>query len=94
VNIRLFLSVLLLITLILAIPFVAIQFTNEVNWDLMDFIVAGTLLFWLGILCGYIFFKVHGREKKMTIIILIVLVFILVFMELAVGIFGTWFAGS
>lgn len=37
------------IGLLLLIPFIAMQFTNEVIWTLSDFIIAGTLIFGTGL---------------------------------------------
>lgn len=70
------------------------QFTDEVDWDVIDFVVAGALLFGLGLLTSLAHRKVNSKEKKIAVIFLIVLVFILIYMELAVGIFGTPIAGS
>jgi uncharacterized membrane protein len=38
-----------IVAFILAIPLVAMQFTNEVNWKLSDFVVMGALLSITGI---------------------------------------------
>lgn len=35
--------------LILLVPFLAMQFTDEVAWTLSDFVIAGTLLFGTGL---------------------------------------------
>lgn len=37
--------------LLLAVPFVAMRFTSEVNWSALDFVVMGTLL---AVVCGII----------------------------------------
>ena len=38
------------ITVLLCIPLVAMQFTNEVNWTFSDFAIAGGLLLGTGLL--------------------------------------------
>ena len=45
--------------LILLLPLIAMQFTNEVNWSLFDFIIAGVLLFGMGIILDLILSKVN-----------------------------------
>ena len=93
-NLRSVLSVLFFVLGLLLIPLIAGQFSNAVNWSLMDFIVAGTLLFGAGLVWAYFW----GRTKKRSIAIAIVvgstLLVVLLWIELAVGIFGTPFAGS
>jgi protein-S-isoprenylcysteine O-methyltransferase Ste14 len=46
-----------LVVLLLLIPFLAMQFTSEVNWTLSDFLVAGVLLFGTGLLIELAFRK-------------------------------------
>jgi hypothetical protein len=80
--------------LILMVPLIAMQFTREVDWDVRDFTIMGILLFGTGAL--YTFISSMVSTTKMRIIIGTVL-FILLFLtwaELAVGVFGTPFAGS
>ncbi len=76
------------------IPFVAMQFTNEVNWIGSDFIVAAILLLGTGLLCEFVIRKVKKVKYRIVICLGILASLILVGAELAVGVFGTPFAGS
>jgi len=76
------------------LPLVAMQFTNEVNWKLNDFLVAAVLLFTTGFVIDLIIFKVNSKSKRILMAILVFVFFVLIWMELAVGIFGTAIAGN
>ena len=80
--------------LLLLIPFIAMQFTDEVNWTLFDFVVAGVLLLGTGLLCELVMRKVKKKDHRIAICGAILVVLFLIWAELAVGIFGTPFAGS
>lgn len=80
--------------LLLLIPFIAMQFTTQVDWKLNDFIVMGSLLFGVGLLCELVLRKVKSNVKRAISLAVVLLVFLLVWAELAVGIFGTPLAGS
>jgi hypothetical protein len=80
--------------LILLIPFIAMRFTSEVNWSLFDFVVAGTLLFGTGLTIELLIRNVKKINYRIALIVAILLALLLVWAELAVGIFGTPFAGS
>ena len=84
----------LIVFLILLVPFIAMQFTDEVNWTLLDFVIGGILLFGFGLLLDYTLRKLSKFKHKIALSIAIVVVFILIWMELAVGIFGSPIAGS
>lgn len=79
---------------ILAIPFIAMQFTDEVKWDLRDFLIIGVLLFGTATVINFILQKVQMRSKQFILIAIALLVLFLIWAELAVGIFGSPFAGS
>jgi DMSO/TMAO reductase YedYZ heme-binding membrane subunit len=83
-----------IVVLILLIPLVAMQFTNEVNWDLTDFIVMGALLFLTGTCIEVVTRVVKSAQLKLAFTLIILLILFLVWAELAVGIFGSPFAGS
>ena len=85
---------LLAIVSILLVPMVAMQFTREVNWSLGDFLVAGALL--LSACCGFEFFARRGGTIafRVTVGIVIAMLVVLVWLELAVGIVGSPWAGS
>ena len=80
--------------LILLLPLIAMQFTNEVNWSLFDFIIAGVLLFGMGILLDLILSKVNKIGYRIALVIALFILLILIWAELAVGIFGTPFSGN
>jgi len=86
--------ILIVISILLLIPFVAMQFTNEVNWTLMDFIIAGFLLLGTGIMCEIVLKKITNIKCRIVVCVLLILIFLLIWAELAVGIIGTPFAGS
>lgn len=87
-------GIVITVTVLLLIPLIAMQFTNEVNWDVFDFIVAGTLLLGTGLLCEFVLRNVNKPASRIALCAVILLVLALIWIELAVGIFGTPFAGS
>lgn len=87
-------GIVLTVALLLLIPLIAMQFTNEVDWKLLDFVVMGVLLLGTGLLCELVLRKVKKFEYRIAICAVILVVLFLTWAELAVGIFGTPFAGS
>ena len=88
------LIIVLSVVLILLIPLIAMQFSSEVNWTLIDFIIAGVLLFGTGLILELISKKIKKKGNRIVLIIIILGLLILIWLELAVGIFGTPLAGS
>jgi hypothetical protein len=91
---RRLIGIVLTVALILCIPFLAMQFTDEVDWKLSDFVIMGVLLLGTGLLGELVMRKVSNMNFRIGIIALIVIALFLIWAELAVGIFGTPFAGS
>ncbi|GAB3988242.1 hypothetical protein GCM10028807_10470 [Spirosoma daeguense] len=89
-----FTGILLTVAFILLIPFVAMQFTPEVQWTLFDFVVAGTLLLSTGLLIELVMRKVAKVEYRIAICVMLLVTLFLIWAELAVGLFGTPFAGN
>ncbi|MFD2366763.1 hypothetical protein [Pseudoduganella sp. GCM10020061] len=91
---RSILTVFLVTGLLLLIPLVAMQFNTEVNWDETDFIVMGILLSTIGLLyvAGSRMVKTTGQRIAVGVVLF--LVFFFTWAELAVGVFGTPWAGS
>ena len=87
-------GILLTIALILLIPLIAMQFTSDVKWSLTDFVAMGILLLGTGLSCELVMRRVKKIEHRIVICGIILLAFFLIWVELAVGIFGTPFAGS
>ncbi|WP_026995626.1 hypothetical protein [Flectobacillus major] len=88
------LGILMVIPMVLLVPFTAMQFTNEVNWTLFDFVVAGVLLLSVGLALELVLRKVKTIKLRMMIGLALLVAFLLVWAELAVGIFGSPFAGN
>ena len=70
------------------------QLTDEVTWSFFDFIIMGALLTITGLLIGIILKKVNNSKNRLILIVTIVMIFFLIWVELAVGLFGTTFAGD
>jgi len=86
--------ILSLTTFILAIPLVAMQFTNEVDWTLSDFVTAGILLLSTGLAIELVIRNLKTGMLRTIVLVVILLALFLIWAELAVGIFGTPFAGN
>lgn len=85
-NKRLFIILFSLLALLL-IPFIVIQFTDEVNWSGFDFLVMGALLLMVGLTIEFILRKVTKINSRLALVVTVVILFLLVWAELAVGIF-------
>lgn len=92
-NKRILVIVLVIIGL-LFIPLIAMQFTNQVSWKPSDFLIASVLLFSLGLTCEIILRKISKLKHRIILIIFLTILVALLWIELAVGIFGTPFAGT
>ena len=79
--------------ILLTIPFLSNIYINDFNWSMVDFIIMGVLIFSCISFISFIKKKFSGIKETLAIII-VVLVFILLWTELAVGIFGIPYAGS
>lgn len=90
-RIRIMLAV---IAVVLCIPLIAMQYTDEVSWTIFDFAVMGTLLLVAGIEGELVTRKVTKKDHRMILYVAIIVSFLLIWAELAVGIFGTPFGGS
>ncbi len=85
---------LLIVGAILLIPFTAMQISSEVNWSGFDFLIMGLLLFGTGLLIDLALRKIPDTKNRIIVSGIILAVFLLIWAELAVGIFGTPLAGS
>ena len=80
--------------LLMAAAFLGNLFVEGWNWSRFDFILAAILLFGTAGLISLVRAIVKNSKYKILISLLIVVILVLVWMELAVGLFGTPFAGS
>lgn len=72
---------------LLLLPLIAMQFSSEVNWTLVDFIVGGALLIGTGLLCDLVLRKVKTTKYRILACLTIFLALLLIWAELAVGFF-------
>ncbi len=79
---------------ILSIPFIAMQFTKEVNWTLSDFVIICGMLFATVFAIDLVLKKFKTLKSRLVIVSVIVLLLMIVWAEMAVGIFGSPIAGS
>lgn len=77
--------IVLIVLCLLLIPLIAMQFTNQMNWDTFDFLVMGALLFITGLALDYGLRR--WSKHKVLVAGGIILIFVYIWAELAVGIF-------
>lgn len=86
--------ILIVIAIILGIPLIAMQFSNEVKWNLADFVAAGSLLLITGLAIEIVIRSVKTITYRNLLFAIILLILFLVWAEMAVGIFRSPIAGS
>jgi hypothetical protein len=89
------LKIMLICMLVLQLlSFIAMQFTSEVNWSAFDFIMAAILLLATALFCNWIWSKVKNTKTKFMLCAVVLFVLILVWTEIAVGIFDSPIGGN
>ena len=73
--------------LILIIPLVGTILSDQIDWGILDFLVMGIILLILGIALSAVSQKIKNSKKRLFYNFIIILVFFLIWAELAVGIF-------
>jgi len=79
---------------LLIIPLLGIILTNSVEWSMFDFLLMGSLLLVLGIGIELTSLNFKQLNTRIAIISFIILIFLLIWIEIAVGIFNSPFAGN
>ena len=74
---------------ILLLPLVAMQFTDEVSWSPVDFVVGGTLLIGAGLIYEQIARKMNNITYRSAVGLSVLTALMLVWVNLAVGIIGS-----
>jgi hypothetical protein len=82
------LIIVLIVVIILLIPLLAMQFTDEVNWDLADFVVAGLLLIGTGFTYLLVTRKANNIIYRIAVGLTLATALLLVWINLAVGFIG------
>ena len=91
---KMIVRILPIVGVLLLIPLIAMQLTDEVTWSFFDFMIMGALLTITGLLIGVILKKIKYHKYREAFIVIIVMIFLLIWAELAVGLFETPFAGD
>lgn len=84
-----FKRILLVAAFILLIPLVTMQFTDEVKWELIDFFVAGVLLFGAGLTYVLITGKRGNSWYRSGVGLAVITGLSLIWINLSVGIIGS-----
>lgn len=79
---------------VLSVPLIAMQFTSEVDWGILDFAVMAVLLASIGSIYVFASRMFHSRSHRIILGLGLGIVLFLFWAELAVGVFGSPLAGS
>ena len=79
---------------LLLIPMATMLISDEINWSIFDFLVMGVLLFSFGASINIVLKNTKNSKIRITLFTFLILIFSLIWIELAVGIFEYPFAGS
>jgi hypothetical protein len=86
--------ILCVVAFLLLIPLISMQFDIGVNWTAQDFVAAGILLGGVGLMGELVMRKVKTTRLRVVMCAGLLVTLLLLWAELAVGIFGSPIAGS
>ena len=73
--------------MILIIPLVGTILSDQIDWGILDFLVMGIILLIVGMVLSVVSQKIKNPRKKLFYNLVIMLIFFLIWGELAVDIF-------
>jgi len=79
---------------ILAIPFIGMQFNEDIQWSSMDFVIAGILLCTTGFIWGLVRVRLSESRWRYCLYVLLIVCVVLLWAEMAVGLFNSIVAGD
>ena len=79
--------------IVFILPLILSFYIEDFNWSLFDFLWAGILIFGLAFALHFILKITANRKTKMLLLLGCFLFFVLLWLELAVGVFGSPIAG-
>jgi hypothetical protein len=79
----------LAVAFILLLPLLAMQFTDEMDWDMADFVIAGALLFGAGLAYELVAGMSDGIAYRAAVGVAVATALLLVWINLAVGLIGS-----
>ncbi len=80
-------TVVLVTSIVLMLPLIGMQISTDVDWGVIDFAIMGTLLLGTGLTFVLITRKIKNTKHRIILGICLLLAFLYVWAELAVGIF-------
>ncbi len=89
-----FLKLIIAAIVFLSIPFIAMKFSKEINWSVKDFACAAIMLFILAVVIEFTLRIFRTTKQRLIALVFLAIVFIIIWIELAVGIFNSPWAGS
>ena len=66
----------------------------DLDWSGFDFLVMASLILSLSIFINLILYYLNSSRLKLLLVFIVAIIFLLIWAELAVGIFGTPLAGN
>jgi hypothetical protein len=94
ITLKQFVYLMLAILGLLLLPLVGDLVSSEVHWSLFDYSVMALLLTVTGLIAILVYNRFKNSKLKFLYYVVIALIFVLIYIELAVGLFGSPIAGD
>jgi len=79
--------------LVLLLPLIGV-ILFDLDWNIFDFLIMGLLILFFSIAINLILHYLNSSKLRLILVLMLVILFLLIWAELAVGVFGTPFAGT